>query len=297
MFERRKIDRCLKEGHESLSRGDILKAKESYLNGLSIEPANITILNNLAQIHKILNDEMKSKGYSEILLGECNRLLEREKSEKTLLLKSNALISLGKESEANEVLDEILEMNPSNPIVLFQKAQYLEVNGKYEESIALLNRILGQDPRNLSALLSKGRNLTLLERFGEAEEHFKIVFEIDPKNRAAMNLKSKLLKRKNKTTISSHDLMIKAMNAWDMEDFRTSLEYFDRALDLDSGHDEIWYLRGELLVRMGRIGDAIESFTKAFDINPTSGGIVKKRKFFRFLNALRKINSLLGFEK
>lgn len=297
MFSRRKIDKFLEEGNKHLKNGDFLKAKESYLKGLSIEPENLIILNNLSQIHRMLEDNAKALGYSEIVLEECNKKLQYEKNEKILLLKSNALISLGKNDEANEVFDELLKINSTNSIVLFQKAQYLELNNKHEEAIDYLDRILTENPRNVPALLSKGRNLAELEKFGEAEKNYNLVFEIDPKNMTAMNLKSKLLKKKNKTTISPHDMMIRAINAWDMEDFKTALAYFDKAIDLDSGYDEIWYLRGELLIRMGQITDAINSFKKAFKINPTSGGITRQKEFFKFLNKMRRINSFLGFEK
>ena len=297
MFKRKDIGHYLKEGHTHLRKGELLKAKESYINGLSIDPANITILNNLSQIHKIFHEEKKAMGYSEILLEECNRRLDWEKTEQVLLLKSNALITLGREDEAMEVFDEILKINPKNMVVLFQKAQYLEVRGEYEEAVGCLDVILGDEEYNISALLSKGRNLTSLSRFADAEKHINLVFKIDPKNMAAMNLKAKLIKKKNNSTISPHDFMLRAMNAWEMEEFKESLAYFDKAIDLDSGYDEIWYVRGELLIRMGQLSDAIDSFRKAFEINPESGGIKKKREFFMLLNGMRRLNIILGFER
>ena len=55
---------------------------------------------------------------------------------------------------------------------------------------------------------------------------------------------------------------------------------FKKALDMNSNFDEIWFAQGELFVRTGKIGDAIDSFKKAFAINPKSGGIEKKKDSF-----------------
>lgn len=296
MFKRKKTDKHQKEGYRHLKEGNIIKAKDEYLKALSTDPDNTTVLNNLSQIYSILNEDSKSRGYSEILLEKCDERLERKKSEEILMLKSNALIALEMHGEAEEIFDEILKINPENIIILFQKTHYLEVKGRLKEALECIDRILEIDEYDIPANLSKGRVLTKLEEYGEAERYLNLVFMIDPKNKAAMNLKSKLIKEKNNTTISAHDMMIKACDFWQMNDLKKSIAYFDKAIDLDDSYDEIWYLRGELLVRMGRISDAIESFKKAFEINPESGGIAKKKEFFKLLETMKKINVILGLE-
>lgn len=294
MFKKDTAEKHNKNGHDHIVRGDVLKAKESYLKALSIDPENLTALNNLSQIYSILNDNDKARGYSEILLETCNR---KERSEMTLMLKSNALASLKRFGEASEVLDEILKINPDNVVALFQKSQYLENNNHLEMALECINHILKIKEHDIGANLSRARILIKLKEYDKAEKTLSLVFKVDCKNKAAMNLKSKLIKEKNKSTISAHDFMIKAIDYWDMDMFNESLAYFDKAIDLDSNYDEIWYLRGELLIRMGRISEAIRSFKTAFKLNPESGGIVKKKEFFRFLNLLKKINTILGFEK
>lgn len=92
-------------------------------------------------------------------------------------------------------------------------------------------------------------------------------------------------------------MMLKAVESFEMENFDASDDYFKKALEMDSTFDEIWFAQGELYVRTGRIGDAIDSFKKAFEINPTSGGINEHKKFFKMLNVMKKINTLLGLEK
>lgn len=296
MFKKDTVERHLENGLHHLQEGEILKAKDSYIHALTIDPDNITALNNLSQIHAMLNEREKAKGYGEILLDECNRRLQGEKSERLLILKANALVALERPDEANDVFDEILKINPKHTLSLFQKASYMEIKDEPEESLKLIEEILKSESHNVQALLLRGRLMTKLNRFDEAEEMFDTVFRIDPKNKTAMNLKSKLIKEKNSTTIAPHDFMLKGLEAWEREELKASLNYFDKALSLDDGYGEIWYIRGELLIRMGQISNAIISFKKAFEIDPNSGGIVKKKEFFRLLNAMKRVNAILGLE-
>ncbi len=297
MFRKNILEKTIKQGHDHLKKGEYMKAKDMYLKALAHDPDNISLINNLAQLYSFLGDKFKSAGYSEILLEKCNQMLRYQKTEETLIFKANALISLKRQNQANEVVDEILNINPDNLIALFHKSHYLEKNKQYPEAIEYLEKILKENPGNIAALLSKGRNLVELEKFEEAEKCFNLVFEIEPKNKAAINLKSNMFKKKNNLTLTSHDLMLKAVESFEMKNFKASEDYFKKALEMNSNFDEIWFAQGELFIRTGRIGAAINSFKKAFEINPTSGGIEKKKEFFKMLNRMKMINKFLGYEK
>jgi tetratricopeptide (TPR) repeat protein len=297
MFRKNTLEKTIKKGHEYLEKREFIKAKDTYLKALAHDPDNISLLNNLAQLYSLLGDTSKAKGYNEILLEKCNEYLKYEKTEEMLIFKANALISLKKENESNKVITELLKINPNNMIGLFHKSHYLEKNGLHAEALKYLENILKENPHRIAALLSKGRNLVEMNRFDEAEQCYNLVFEIEPKNKAAINLKSELFKRKNSLTLTSHDMMLKAVESFEMENFKASEDYFKKALNMNSDFDEIWFAQGELFIRIGKIGDAIKSFKKAFEINPNSGGIEKKKEFFKMLNRMKMINTFLGYEK
>ena len=297
MFRKNTLKKTIKKGHKYLQKGKYVQAKEMYLKALSLDPDNISLLNNLAQLYNLLGDSKKSKGYNEILLDKCNNLLEYQKTEDTLILKTNALVSLKRESEANKTADEILKINPNNLIAQFHKSHYLEKSRQHTEAIKYLEMILNVNPFNIAALLSKGRNLVELNEFEEAEKCYNLVLEMETKNKAAINLKSDLLKKKNNITLTSHDMMLKAIESFEMKNFKASEDYFKKALEMNQNFDEIWFAQGELFIRTGRIEAAITSFEKAFEINPTSGGIGNKKKFFKMLGRMKRINTLLGYEK
>ena len=297
MFRKNTLEKTIKKGHKYLQKGEYIKAKKMYLKALALDPDNISLLNNLAQLYHMFGDTAKSRGYNEILLEKCNQILSHQKTEETLTLKTNALVSLKREYEANETVDEILKINPDNIIGLFHKTQYLEKTKQNHEAVKYIERILKENPYNIAALLAKGRNLAELNEFEEAEKCYNLVFEIEPTNKAAINLKSDLLKKKNNHTLTSHDFMLKAIESFERKNFKASEDYFKKALAMNSNFDEIWFAQGELFIRTGRIEAAINSFKKAFEINPTSGGIENKKKFFKMLSRMKKINRILGYEK
>ena len=297
MFRKSEFEKHYEKGQDHLKNHEYIKAKEEYLECLSLKPDDLGVLNNLAQLCRIIGDYDKAKSYNEILLKQCDEELKYGKTEQLLILKSNALISLKRNDEANEVINELLRENPENLLGLFHKAQYMELNGNYAEALKYINQVLNQNPVNIPGLLSKGRILVELREFKRAENCYNFVFKLETKNKAAINLKSQLLKKKDNLTLTSHDFMLKAVESFEMENFKASEDYFKKALDMNSNFDEIWFAQGELFVRTGKIGDAIDSFKKAFAINPKSGGIEKKKEFFKMLKNMKRINAFLGFEK
>ena len=297
MFRRNPMEKMLKKAQKCLEKKKFVEAKNIYLKCLAMEPDNVGVLNNLAQLYLMFGETGKSEGYNEILLKECNRLLEYGKEETLLMLKTNALSSLHRLDELNEALDDLLEISPKNIIGLLQKSQYLEMTHKHREALTYIDRILKEKPYEISALLSKGRNLVELNEFEKAEDCYNLVFKIETKNKAAINLKSQLLKKKYDSTITAHDFMLKAIENWDNENFNASTEFFKKAINLSDQYDEIWFAQGELFVRTGRIGDAINSFERAFELDANSGGIDEQEEFFKMLNRMKKISTILGFEK
>ena len=297
MFFKDKMEKLLEKAGKEVKNQQYAKARNTYLECLAIKPNDIRILNNLAQLSDMLGDTDKARGYNEIVLKECDEQLKYEKTEQLLILKSNALVSLKRNDDAINVIDDLLEISPDHPLGLFHKAQYFELNNEYEKSLEYINRVLNDDYTNIPALLSKGRVLCRMNEFKRAENCYNFVFKIETKNKAAINLKSKLIKRQRNLSTTPHDLMLEAIESWDRNDFKSAENKFKKALEIDSGYDEIWFAQGELFIRMGKIADAINSFNKAFELNPLSGGISKKKEFYKLLNRMLKINKFLGYEK
>ena len=121
MFKKNSFEKILKKAEKELQNERYGESKNTYLECLALEPDNVCVLNNLAQIYSILGDNEKSKNYNEILLEECNKQLKHTQDETILMLKTNALISLKRTLELNEAVDALLKINPTNIVGLFQK--------------------------------------------------------------------------------------------------------------------------------------------------------------------------------
>ncbi len=297
MFDKDPVAKMFRKAERCLENEKYMEAKDAYLKCLALEPDNLNALNNLAQLYNMLGESQKAEGYNEMLLNECDRQLQNNQNETLLILKINALISLHRIDELKKPLDELLDVNPKNMVGLFHKAHLLEISNQNGKAVEYLDRILEEMPYNIAGLLSKGRNLVEMNEFDRAEECYNLVFKIETKNVTAMHLKSKMLKKKLNMVITPHDFMKKAIDCWEMENFKSSEQFFKRAIEIGPNYDEIWFAQGELFIRMGRIGDAISSFEEAFKLNPESGGIEKHEKFFKMLNRMRWVNEVLGYEK
>ena len=297
MLGKNPVAKMFKKAEKCLENEEYMEAKDAYLKCLALEPDNLNALNNLAQLYNMLGENRKSEGYNEMLLKECDRQLQFQQDETLLILKINALISLHRLEELDEPLDELLKVNPKNIVGLFHKAHYLEIANQNEKAVKYLDRILEEMPYNIAGLLSKGRNLVEMNEFDRAEECYNRVFKIETKNVTAIRLKSKMLKKKLKISVTPHDFMKKALDCWEIEDFESSARFFKKAIDLNPKYDEIWFAQGELFIRMGRIGDAISSFEEAFKLNPNRKKKKKHEKFFKMLNRMRWVNEVLGYEK
>ena len=297
MFRGKDIDYYMKKAFKNFKKGNFTKAKDYYIKALSIDSTNLTALNNLSQIYKVLGDNQTSLGYCELVVEECDRQLKNGKSENLLFTKSQALISLNKTDEADRTISELLEMNPDNLIALYLKLEHLNRINDSGESLKYIDKILKSNPYDTNMLLLKTKTLLELKDFDRADECLKLIFQIDSKNITAFNLKSTLIKMKYKLTLTSHDFAVMAIESWNNNHIDAALRYMEQSLSLCSKSCELWFLQGELFIRSGRIGDAIDSFKKAFEINPESGGIKNRKKFFKMLNRMKKVNRVLGYEK
>lgn len=292
MFRRNKFEDLCKKAQKHIAKQEFESARDLYLECLSLKPNDLGTLNNIAQIHSLLNENDKAKGYNEIVLNECEKQSATMEKEEILIFKINALTSLKRNEEANEYVDELLRISPESTIGLYYKVSYLEEKNQYRQSLKYLDRILLQDPHDIQALLIKGKTLVELDEFKKAERFYNRILEIDSLNRPAITFKSELLKKQFNLTLTPHDLMLKAIDHWEMNDLKTAEDYFKKALSINQKYDEIWFNQGRLLIKMKKITKATQSFEKAFELNPRSGGIVKQKKLFRMLKVMKIINKI-----
>lgn len=148
---------------------------------MAIDPTNISILNNLAQIYRMLNRKDKTRGYLEKLIEECEK--NSYEDEQVLIMKLFAQTELERIEDSNETLDRLIELYPNNTLGLYHKSLLLEKNNEPEQALGYLKKILKIDEYNIAALLAKGRNLVEIKEYNKAEECYNLVFKIEPKTK------------------------------------------------------------------------------------------------------------------
>jgi tetratricopeptide (TPR) repeat protein len=85
-----------------------------------------------------------------------------------MLSKSQTLLKLGKTEEALGCLDEILTLDPDNPLALVKKGGALERQQRFEEALRCYDRAIARDNTMTIAYLCKGGVFNRLERYTEA---------------------------------------------------------------------------------------------------------------------------------
>ena len=119
MLFKNRLDKLHQRAAHEVKNREYVNAQNTYLECFALDPKDIGTMNNLAQLSNILGEEDKARGYNEMLLEECDERLKSEKTEELLILKSNALVSLKRNDEAIEVIDELLEISPDHILGLF----------------------------------------------------------------------------------------------------------------------------------------------------------------------------------
>lgn len=289
MFRKNPFETAMNQGEKYLIKGEYEKSKEMYLKAFSMNPEDLGIINNLCQIYRLLEDDGKAKGYAEMLLKKCDELLTYERAEDFLILKANALLCLEKYEELNAVADELLSLDSESHIATAYKLTYFENESDDYEAINCINTLLKFDPRDINLILAKGKHLTNLNEFDNAERCYNIVLQRNAKDKNAITFKSELLKKKHGIEVTSHDYMLKAVENYELKNYEASENFYRKALEMDSNFEEIWFAQGELFAMMGKMDDALNSFEKAFEINPNLKEIKKENKIIKAINFMQKV--------
>lgn len=182
--------------------------------------------------------------------------------------------------EALELCDLLLEFAPYS-IEGWQKKGYILLNLQlYDESIAIFERILSESPSNTEALF----NLTLAyERAGEYEKALKavntlytleptedvlfhkgLIFQSFKKFDEAINVFSSLLNSPTYAEEANEEIgniyLIQA-------NYKLSLEYFLRAIELNPMDEDNWYAAGLCYFYMERFYKAIDCFNNCIALD------------------------------
>jgi len=282
------------KGLECLNRGEYEKAVEFFEKALKNNENILDSHYRLANIyHLIQGDSEKSKyhfdEYMAILasLNESGQLGEQDFNNpgdenfikaKKLLEESVVLASSGKTAEAKEKLEQALELNPNDPVMLYNlgvmnhKLDKLDEAVKYylksieikpiddsvylslaiayqqkEDNLSAVDsyqKVLDTNPSNIIALNNLAILLEQAGMFDDAIERYSQIIELEPSYKRAYNNLASIYARK--------------------KEYDKAKKYLDQAIQIDSSYLDPHYNLGMIYEQEGDMKKALEEFRFVF---------------------------------
>jgi tetratricopeptide (TPR) repeat protein len=169
-------------------------------------------------------------------------------------LKTKALAQYLKFMETGEgdraFFNRVLLLDPKNVQVLYQLAETYRLAGNNVQADAQYSRVLEIDPKFVAAWVGRGDNAMAMQLFGRAAEFFQKALELQP---GSTSIKLKLSEAyvRNKQYAEAKPIL-------------------DEILKGDPQNATALTLLGDLLMGQGKVAEAVDAYTKAWQRSPTT---------------------------
>ena len=237
-------------------------------------------------IHHYLNQGKVALAKKAIKLG-----LEQHPSSTNLkLFKVEVYVFENKLKEANQLLDALYVLEPSNEEVYIQKANILSKEDKHEDAIKVLKIALNfsEEVSEIHALI--GMEYLLLDDFEKAKQSFMSCLEEQPEdysslyniiycfdflneNEEAITFLNKYLNSNPYCEVAWHQLGKQYFSA---KDYKKALSAFDFAIISDDRFIGAYLEKGKVLEKLKRYKEAIENYLLTLELDdPTSFALLR----------------------
>ena len=216
------------------------------------------------------------------------------------LFKAEILIFENKFQKAENILDELYELEPTNEEVFIQKANIYSKQDRHKEAIHLLETALDltQDPADVYSLI--GMEYLFLEDFQNAKYQFMQCLEADDQDYSALYNVMYCF-----DFLEQHEEAIDYLNmfldknpycevAWhqvgkqyfDLKQYDKALAAFDFAIISDDRFVGAYLEKGKVLEKLGKLNEAIACYHTTLELeDPTSFALLRLGKCYQKLGA------------
>ena len=209
------------------------------------------------------------------------------------LFKTEIYILEDKLEEADRMLDELYEIEPSNEEIYIQKASVLSKRDEHQKAIHTLLIALDltdndEDDADLYALI--GMEYLFMDQFENAKDYFVKCLELDnddysalyniiycfdflDQNQEAINFLNKYLDKNPYCEVAWHQL---GKQYFSLKDYKKALAAYDFAIISDDNFVGAYLEKGKVLEKLKKYTEAIENYkvTLALD-EPTSFALLR----------------------
>lgn len=203
------------------------------------------------------------------LAREITYLSDEKKSNIYTSYIADSYYELKKYREAINRLDEAIKLNSGNATAYDIKGLALMKFGRYQEAVACFDKVLEIDPTRASVWMNRGNALDDSGKYGEAIKSYRKALEIqvDPW------LTAEVL---NNMGLCFHNL---GENEEEMKCYDKALEIvrYVKSGTMNPSEDHTlfveahtWFLKGNLLRKLGKYGEARDCYEESLRINPAN---------------------------
>ncbi|AEH00060.1 tetratricopeptide repeat protein [Lacinutrix sp. 5H-3-7-4] len=237
-------------------------------------------------IHHYLNNGKVALAKKAIKLG----LDQHPTSTNLKLFKIEIFVFENELEKANDLLDQLHLIEPSNEEIYIQKANILSKEDKHDEAINVLQKALdlADDTSDLHSII--GMEYLFLDRFDLARDSFMRCLEQNPEDYAslyniiycfdflneteeAISFLTKYLDKNPYCEVAWHQL---GRQYFEQKDFEKALSAFDFAIISDDTFVGAYIEKGKVLEKLKEYNEAIENYTITLSLeDPTSFALLR----------------------
>ncbi|MGB6269411.1 MAG: tetratricopeptide repeat protein [Olleya sp.] len=237
-------------------------------------------------IHHYLNQGKVSLAKKAVKLG----LEQHPTSTNLKLFKVEIFVFENKLKEANQLLNALHVLEPSNEEIYIQKANILSKEDKHEDAIRVLNIALdlSEETSELHSLI--GMEYLFLDNFEEAKQSFircldedsedysslyniMYCFDFLNENDEAINFLNSYLNTNPYCEVAWHQL---GKQYFTLKEYTKALSAFDFAIISDDSFVGAYLEKGKVLEKLKRYNEAIENYAITMELeDPTSFALLR----------------------
>lgn len=251
-------------GREHQTKGDLIKAKESYLKVLEIMPKHSYSLLSLGAIELALNQPKKAIPLLEQVI-EIN-----PRSQEAHYLLGQAYINSGRFDKAIKEFKASLEIEPQYTEAIYALAVVYNVSGQYRQAVDYLTRSLELMPEgDLEIYTALGSSHISLKEYGPALDYYQKALKLEPENIVILSGLSEALYNLNRG--------------------REAISYLKKIIEINREFTAAYYSLGRAYLSLSQYNEALNNYLRVIELNPEfAEGYLKIGSIYQHLNQPQK---------